>query len=91
MSEEEDDVSNAPQTTVIPPLADTNAASHPVIMEVSSAPANPPPQDPVISPQMLIQYFRPSTNSAAAPATGSVGFLQPTPPGAAAPQGKGTP
>jgi len=71
---------------VIPPLAGTNAGgSNAEIREVSSAPATPVPQEPIISPQMLIQYFRPSTNAQVAVPSEPVGFLQPLPPGVSAP------
>ncbi|MGA2175752.1 MAG: hypothetical protein ABSH38_12305 [Verrucomicrobiota bacterium] len=86
--------SNAPQPLVIPPLAGANAdAAKADIMEVSSAPllvpAPAPPLEPVVSPQMLIQYFLPSTNGPASGMGAPVGFLPPPPP--AAPAAKAAP
>jgi hypothetical protein len=84
MDYEDMDASNAPQETVIPPLAGTNSnAPRAEIMEVSSAPAPAPAVDPVISPQMFIQYFRPTTNVPVTGAGTAVGFLPPPPPAGA--------
>ncbi len=87
------DAGEAPQAASIPPLAGPNAnASHAEIMEVSSAPAPAavPALEPVISPQMLIQFFHPSTNGAPAVMGAPVGFLPPSPT-AAAPAAKASP
>jgi hypothetical protein len=88
MTDEDNDIANGSEA-VIPPLAGTNAnASQAEIMEASSAPAIRPAQEPVISPQMLMQYFRGPTNGVAAGPTDPVPFLQPPPPGASVPAAK---
>ncbi|MGO8698639.1 MAG: hypothetical protein ACLQVY_13065 [Limisphaerales bacterium] len=65
----------------IPPLAGTNTDGSPsaVVMEASSAPQNQRPPDPVVSPQMLLQYFQPATNQVMASPTEPVGFQPPLP------------
>jgi hypothetical protein len=68
---------------LIPPLAVTNADGSPsaVLMEASSLPQNERGPDPVVSPQMLMQYFRPSTNPAIASPTQGDGFQPAIPSG----------
>jgi hypothetical protein len=83
MEEEPDNEESDSPPAVIPPLAGTNADGSPsaVLMEASSVPQNERAPDPVVSPQMLMQYFRASTNPATVSPTQAVGFQPPIPSG----------
>ncbi len=76
----DEDADAASPDAVIPPLAGTNTSgSNAVIMEASSAPSLPVNVEPIISPQVLMQFFRPATNGASGAAPAPVGFQQPAP------------
>ena len=81
MEQENDEDSDS--LPAILPLAGTNTDGSPsaVVMEANSAPQAPQAPDSVVSPQMLLQYFRPATNPAIAPPSEPVGFQPPVPAG----------
>jgi hypothetical protein len=76
--EEDDEYYDSP-AAVIPPLAGTNSDGSPsaVTMEASSQPLSQRTPDSVVSPQMLLQYFRPSTNLPIASPMDGNGFQPP--------------
>jgi hypothetical protein len=74
------DAADTADVVAIPPLSGADGSKAVVMESSSEPPPGPPPAfEPVISPQMLIPFFRPSTTATNLGTVAPVGFLPPSP------------
>lgn len=80
---EEEPAKPVPVIAPVPPPAAVTytAGSTPEAATPPATPVGSPDTTPAVSPQMLIKYFLPGTNSPALPLQNSVGFTPPSPSG----------